>query len=248
MRNTLRYAMTLSVLLAIPISLFAAGGAGELVPKGIKGNILGHAIPAADFTLSDQHGMPFRMADARGKVVLMSFIYTHCTDLCPFIALKLKDAWQLLAADAKDVEIVLVTTDPRRDTQSVTSAYSKALGMNDVWRYLSGPSDAVHKVWADYGIGVTVDTQTGAVLAVKEKKSEASESAPMAEEEPTQGLSKTDLALAGQIIANFGGGYDVGHSAPFWFVDKKGVIRAGMDADAAPADLAAAVRVLLKLR
>ena len=45
----------------------------------------------------------------------------------------------------------------------------------------------------------------------------------------------------------FGGGYDVGHSAPFWIVDKKGMIRVGMDAGATPADLVTNIRVLLKL-
>ena len=51
---------------------------------------------------------------------------------------------------------------------------------------------------------------------------------------PSQGLSKADLDLAAQIGDQFGGGYDVGHSAPFWIIDKKGVIQAGMDSDASP--------------
>ena len=65
---------------------------------------------------------------------------------------------------------------------------------------------------------------------------------------PTQGLSKADLDLAGQIGDQFGGGYDVGHSAPFWIVDKHGRVQVLMDADATPADIVTNVRVLLKAK
>ena len=40
------------------------------------------------------------MAATQGKVVVMSFIYTHCTDICPYIAVKEKDAYALLGNDA----------------------------------------------------------------------------------------------------------------------------------------------------
>jgi len=65
---------------------------------------------------------------------------------------------------------------------------------------------------------------------------------------PTQGLSSDDLSLVGKIVQQFGGGYDIGHSAPFWVVDKKGWIRVGMDADATPADIVTNLRVLLNLK
>ena len=40
------------------------------------------------------------MAATRGKVVVMTFIYTHCTDLCPFVTMKLKSARDQLGKDA----------------------------------------------------------------------------------------------------------------------------------------------------
>ncbi|HTP27180.1 MAG TPA: hypothetical protein VMK12_16185 [Anaeromyxobacteraceae bacterium] len=63
---------------------------------------------------------------------------------------------------------------------------------------------------------------------------------------PTQGLSKQDVDLAGRLADTFGGGYDVGHSAPFWIIDKKGGVQAGMDAEATPSDLAANIGTLMK--
>ena len=226
----------------ICLALVPAFGLGkkEQPLTGVVDNLLQNASPAADFTLTDQHGATFHMKDTRGKVVLMTFIYTHCTDICPFITVKVKDAYQLLGADAKNVVFVAVTTDPRRDTPKVMEAYSKAAGLDDAWRFVGGSDQAVHAVWASYGIGVTVDPDTAAVAPPKGSDSDM--------EEPIQGLSHDDLALAGAIGQQFGGGYDVGHSAPFWIVDRRGMIRIGMDAGAPPADIVTNLRALLALK
>src|SRR5208282_454616 len=113
----------------------------------LSGTVIPHPSPAPDFTLTDQHGSQFRMADTKGRVVVMSFIYTHCTDLCPFITLKIKSARDLLGKDADKAVFVAVTTDPGRDTQSVIDAYSRAAGLSDSWFFVTGPLAAVKDVW-----------------------------------------------------------------------------------------------------
>jgi len=227
-----------SLLCCTFVPSFAMGG-GEQPVTGLVNNMVQQPQPAADFTLTDQNGLPFHMADQRGKVVLMCFIYTHCTDICPFIATKVKEVYQQLGSDAQNVSFVAVTTDPKRDVPAVTLPYSKALGLDAVWHFVGGDAKAVQAVWAKYAIGVTVNPDTDAVAPPKEE---------MEMKPPTQGLSSDDLALVGKIVQQFGGGYDVGHSAPFWIVDKKGMIRVGMDADATPADIVTNMRVLLKLK
>ena len=238
--KSVKWMVGLALLCCVLVPLGAMGGKEQPV-AGLVDNMLQTPMPAADFTLTDQHGTQFHMADTKGKVVVMCFIYTHCTDICPFVALKVKDAYQLLGNDAQNVVFVAVTTDPKRDVPSVTAAYSRTLGLFDSWHFVGGSADAVQAVWANYGIGVTVDPDTGAV-ATKESMGGSMEA------EPTQGLSDADLAMAGDIIKNFGGGYDVGHSAPFWIVDKRGLVHVGMAADTTPADIVTNVRALLKAR
>jgi len=114
------------VLLIATASAFAAPAMTDL-----KGQIFPKPWTATDFTLTDQHGKVFRMADTRGKVVVMTYIYTHCTDFCPFVALKLRAAEKILGADASKAVFVAVTTDPERDTPQVCADYSKAIGMYD---------------------------------------------------------------------------------------------------------------------
>jgi cytochrome oxidase Cu insertion factor (SCO1/SenC/PrrC family) len=229
--------MTAAALLCCVLIPASAMGGGEAQPvTGLVNNMVQHPQPAADFTLTDQNGLPFHMAAQRGKVVVMCFLYTHCTDICPFEAAKVKEAYQQLGPDARNVVFVAVTTDPKRDVPRVTLPYSKALGLNDIWHFVGGPAKAVHAVWASYGIGVTVDPGTDAA---------APPTGDGGVKPPTQGLSSEDLSLVGRIVQQFGGGYDVGHSAPFWIVDKKGMIQAGMDADATPADIVTNVRLLM---
>ena len=252
MRST-RFPVVVALLCCSLMPAFAMGGK-EKPLSGVVDNVLQQSSPAADFTLTDQHGIPFHMADTRGKVVLMTFIYTHCTDVCPYISLKVKKAYDLLGADAGKVVIVAVTTDPKRDVPRVTAAYSKEIGLQDAWHFVGGPAEAVQAVWANYGIGVTVDPDTAAVAPSKEEKvravtaekDEADTATVPDADAPIQGLSKADVGLAGRLTQAFGGGYDVGHSAPFWIVDRKGRIRIGMDASATPADIVTNIRVLLK--
>jgi cytochrome oxidase Cu insertion factor (SCO1/SenC/PrrC family) len=238
-----RFLFGLAFLCGELIPGFAMGGKEELPNAEFVNNMVQQSQPAADFTLNDQNDSPFHMADQKGKVVLMCFIYTHCTDICPFIAAKVKEVYQQLGPDAHNVSFVAVTTDPKRDVPSVTLPYSKALGLSDVWHFVGGPAKAVQAVWASYAIGVTADPDTDAVAPPKEEKGGMDMDKP-----PTQGLTSDDLTLVGQIVQQFGGGYDVGHSAPFWIVDKKGMIRVGMDADATPADIVTNIRVLLNLK
>jgi cytochrome oxidase Cu insertion factor (SCO1/SenC/PrrC family) len=205
----------------------------------LSGTVIPHPSAARDFTLTDQHGLPFHMADTRGRVVVMTFIYTHCTDLCPFVTMKLKSAREQLGKDADKAVFVAVTTDPERDVQSVIAAYSRAAGLFDGWHFLTGPLAVVRQVWFDYGVGVDIETPS------KNGGAEEAHQGSAKDEAPTQGLSADEQERAHGIADEFGGGYDVSHSAPFWIIDRAGKIRASMDADALPSEIAANVRALM---
>lgn len=206
-------------------------------PVALAGTVIPHPSAAPDFSLSDQRGVQFHMADTKGKVVVMSFIYTHCTDLCPFISVKLKSAMNLLGKDADKAVFVAVTTDPDRDTEKVIGAYSRAAGLFDSWHFLTGTKAAVKDVWFNYGVGVDIEKPADAAAADTGNAVDAPE--------PTQGLSTAEADLARNIAAQFGGGYNVSHTAPFWFIDRQGKIRAFLDADALPSEIAANVRALM---
>ena len=78
-----------------------------------------------DFTLTDGDGKPFNLSDLKGKVVVLSFGYTICPDVCPTELLTQNDVLKQLGDQAKDVKVAFVSVDPERDTPEVIGKYAK---------------------------------------------------------------------------------------------------------------------------
>lgn len=100
--------------------------------------------PAPDFTLRTGDGRVVRLADLRGKVVVLHFIYTSCQDVCPLHAERIAQI-QAMVNDTpmKDrVTFVTVTTDPARDTPEVLRGYGPAHGLDPAnWLLLTTTAD-----------------------------------------------------------------------------------------------------------
>jgi len=114
-------------------------GDGEIPPPKEKLRI-GDAL--GDFDLRDQQGRALRLADFRGKVLAIDFIYTRCPlpDVCPrlsasFATLQRRFREQL----GKDLMLLTVTVDPEYDTPRVLAEYAKRWGADPRgWRFLTG--------------------------------------------------------------------------------------------------------------
>jgi protein SCO1/2 len=123
--------------------------------QSFKGVPLSPAKPAPDFTLTNQFGEEASLRDFRGKVVVMSFLYTNCPTVCPVITQKFISTAKELGDDAgADVVFLAVTVDPERDTPEKIRRYSEEKGMLDKWQYFTGERRAVEQVWGDYHIYV----------------------------------------------------------------------------------------------
>lgn len=108
--------------------------------------------PAPNFTLTDQTGQKISLSQFRGKAVVLTFMYTHCPDVCPLTAEHLHTTMQQLGSQAKDVAVVAVSTDPKRDDQAAALNFTKAHNMQDYWHYLIGSSKELSAVWSGYNI------------------------------------------------------------------------------------------------
>jgi len=71
---------------------------------------------SGDFELTAHTGQRAKAADYQGKVVVMFFGFTHCPDVCPPTMAKLAVLMQRLGDDAKRVQVLFVTVDPKNDT------------------------------------------------------------------------------------------------------------------------------------
>lgn len=121
-------------------------------PYRFKGTEYLDPQPAPDFELSRADGGRLHLADQRGKFVLLFFGFTACPDVCPTT---LSDAARILEGlgpDADRTEYLFVTVDPRRDTPDVLQKYVTVFDPRILG--LTGSSEDLANVWADYGIYV----------------------------------------------------------------------------------------------
>ena len=79
-----------------------------------------------DFALTDPQGQARRLADFKGKAVVVFFGYTQCPDVCPTTLLSMREVLNRLGNDAGRVQVVFVTLDPARDTPQVLAEYVTA--------------------------------------------------------------------------------------------------------------------------
>ena len=195
----LRWAVAL--LLALTALAACAPSAAEF--RGTR-LTAGESIP--QFELTDQFGRAVASADYRGRVVMLTFLYTNCPDVCPIVTGQLRAAREALDAEASEVAVVAVSVDPERDTVEAAREYSDRWRMSDRWEYLVGTREDLAEVWAAFYVDpVTYDhEETG-----QQDRTTASP--------PAGGVDALRQDLRERYLVN--------HSAPVYLIDREGVMR-----------------------
>lgn len=172
------------LMVAMVLSLLLSGTALVSSYKLLAGPrpIASDRPEAPTFTLVDQRGREVALADLRGKPVLLTFLYTHCTTACPRILSSIRQALDRSGAPPGALEVVAVSVDPERDTPQRLAVFSRAFPPS--WLFLSGEPARVARTWAAYKIAVERDEASGRRAL-----------APAAENEPT-GQAPGHAALA----------------------------------------------------
>jgi protein SCO1/2 len=119
-----------------------------------KQQLLPKIATAPEFSLTSQDGGQVTLADFRGKVVAVTFIYTLCTTTCPVLTPMLSFVQDQLGPDfGTKIVFISITVDPERDTPQVLKKYAQAFGANLAgWAFLTGPPDAIRDVTRRYGV------------------------------------------------------------------------------------------------
>jgi protein SCO1 len=120
---TFMRAQTVLLATALPLLL---SGTGCAPSQKFNGEVVEPARPAPELTGVNWDGKRFNLSDHRGKVAVVFFGYTYCPDVCPFTLAKFKQIYRQLGDRAKDLEVVFVSVDPRRDTVEKLSRYVPA--------------------------------------------------------------------------------------------------------------------------
>jgi protein SCO1 len=108
--------------------------------------------PIPPLVLEDSTGKTFDISEHKGKVVLLTWLYVKCPDICPLIVSNLKVAQTKLGDKAEDVVIVAVSTDPERDTPKAVNKFIAGRGMTGRMQYLVGDKSELGRTWKNWGI------------------------------------------------------------------------------------------------
>ena len=107
---------------------------------------------APPLTLTNYLGQPVSIDAYRGKAVLVTFLYTHCPDICPLTTANLGVAQKLMGpAVAAEAQIVAVSVDPRGDTPGAVAAFLTRHRMTGRMQYLVGSASQLARVIAQPG-------------------------------------------------------------------------------------------------
>jgi len=106
-----------------------------------------------EFSLIKPDGNLTNLSDYEGQVLIVSFIYSRCPDVCPVVSSNLRWLTQQLAEDYEtNFSIVSITVDPWWDSQYVLDEY--ATGRNLSWPHLTGDVAVLEPVWESFHVGL----------------------------------------------------------------------------------------------
>ena len=129
-------------------------------------------------TLEDQNGASVQFPDDfEGRPMVVGFIYTNCPDICPFITSNIKKIAAEVGGETgnqglqdegsqdegsrdeglQEVQFLLITFDPERDTQEVLKKYAQAFQMDRApFRFLTGDEEQVHRLMERVSVRTSV--------------------------------------------------------------------------------------------
>jgi protein SCO1/2 len=139
-----------ALLAAAGLAVWARGASDA--PVRFEGTPIPAGAPAQDFALRDQDGHRIRLSDQRGRMVLVAFLYTQCTDICPVIAKQLDSAVRSLGPQASSVQILAVSVDPVGDTPAQVRRYVQRLRLGPQFHFLVGTKGELAPIWQGYNV------------------------------------------------------------------------------------------------
>jgi protein SCO1/2 len=132
------------------------GAQGPTSP--FKGALRPAGASAGNFELHDQDGRLVRLSRLRGKVVVLSPMYTTCRDTCPLVAQQIQDALlDLPDAVRSQVRALALSVDPQNDTPESARKFLRTRLVSRNLDFLLGSQAELRPVWKTFGFSPQTD-------------------------------------------------------------------------------------------
>jgi len=154
-RLALTVAVTCAAMMVVIVILAAGQGTGNaggapLVKTGrFYGATLPADFPAVDFALPDQDHHLIRLSDYAGQVVVATFVYSTCQNVCPIIVQEIAAA---IAELPRRVTALAISVDPKQDTAANVQAFLVKEQVARSIHYLVAPRSVLAPIWAHFGV------------------------------------------------------------------------------------------------
>jgi len=121
-----------------------------------NGSDISGVMPDLEFVLTGPDGEPVEASSLQGKPLLLFFGFTNCPDICPTTLTRLSVLIKQLGSEADDIQVVLVSVDPDRDTPAVMKRYTASFGS---WLLgLTGPEKDLDRLRETYGVYAAMES------------------------------------------------------------------------------------------
>ena len=188
---------------ALFIALVLAACAGVTSEPEFNGTPLKCGDIAPNFELTNHAGQSVSLESLKGDVVVLTFLYTNCPDVCPIVTSRLREVQTLLESDADEARFVAVSVDPERDTIESAREYLDKWELSANWHFLVGDRPELEEVWKAYYVDPAVSDHNPL------ESGQASQT-----REPKGAID----ALSAEIAKR----YLVIHSTPVFLIDRDG--------------------------
>jgi len=139
-------------LLAVMAVLAAATVSVPIPLKAQSGRWNADYLPNLPVVTQDGKTLKFYDDVIKGKIVLISFIYTNCPDICPLTTARLTQVEdQLGGIVGRDIFFVSMTVDPERDTPERLKEFATAFDVGPGWLFLTGKPEDIRAI--NYKLG-----------------------------------------------------------------------------------------------
>ncbi len=146
----MKRALAFLLCLLLASSIGAAESAGARPGPALKAGVFEPPRAAPEFSLQGTDGAELRLGRYRGKLVLLSFGFTHCAEVCPTTLATMAQARKLLGKAGDAVQVVYVTVDPERDDAARMKNYLGVFDPSFVGG--TGKPEALASAQKSYGI------------------------------------------------------------------------------------------------
>lgn len=125
----------------------AAWSAGS----GYERSLRSYTIP--DVVLVDADAQPVRLREllASDDPVMVNFVFTTCSTICPVMVRVFADVPSRLGGAAKPPRMISISIDPEHDTPAQLKSYAANVGAGKHWRFLTGRVEAIKAVQRAFG-------------------------------------------------------------------------------------------------